>query len=73
MRKCGNLNQIKAEIGGLVPESKTRHREFQDFQVSWVNLLKAVNQLIDNSGNQAGKLDQDGIKQKLEKKDGLFR
>lgn len=73
LRKCGDLNQIKAEIGGLVPESKTRHREFQDFQVSWVNLQKAVNQLIDSGGYQAGRLDQDGIKQKLEKKEGLFR
>lgn len=77
LRLCGTMNQIRAEIGGLVPESTTRHRDFRDLQNAWIGLQEAVNSLVDSSRNPiqgaAGKQNQDGIKQKLEKKEGLFR
>lgn len=74
--QCDNMNQIRAEIGGLVPESTTRHREFLDLQNAWIGLQEAVNSLIDSSRSPIrgpGKKIEDGIKQKLEKKEGLFR
>lgn len=75
--QCGIMNQIRAEIGGLVPESTTRHRDFRDLQNAWIGLQETVNSLIDSSRNPlqgaAGRQNQDGIKQKLEKKEGLFR
>ncbi|MCJ1461770.1 hypothetical protein MMC07_000369 [Pseudocyphellaria aurata] len=76
LRQCDNMNQISAEIGGLVPESTTQLRDFRDLQNKWILLQGAVNTLIDvtQSPTQgvAGRLNQ-GIKQKLERKEGLFR
>lgn len=75
--KCGIMTQIRAEIGELLPESENRKRDFRDLQTAWIGLQEAVNSLIDSSRNSSfnasGRQAPDGIKQKLEKKEGLFR
>lgn len=74
--KCGIMNRIRREIGGLLPESENRKRNFRDLQNAWIELQEAVNSLIDSSKNPiqgVGRLGLDGIKQKLERKEGLFR
>jgi DNA-directed RNA polymerase I subunit RPA1 len=57
--------------------SSLRRRDFDDLQEAWCQLQDAVNSLIDRDRNPiqgaAGKKNEDGIKQKLEKKEGLFR
>ena len=77
LRQCVIINQIRAEIGGLVREKTTRQRDFGDLQNAWIRLQEAVNSLIDSSKGSApgsaGKSKEEGIKQKLEKKEGLFR
>jgi DNA-directed RNA polymerase I subunit RPA1 len=54
-----------------------RKRDFYDLQEAWCLLQDYVNSLIDRDRNPiqgaAGKKNEDGIKQKLEKKEGLFR
>ena len=54
-----------------------RRRDFNDLQEAWCQLQDAVNSMIDRDRNPiqgaAGKSNEEGIKQKLEKKEGLFR
>lgn len=54
-----------------------RKRDMYDLQEVWCQLQDGVNSLIDRDRNPiqgaAGKKNEDGIKQKLEKKEGLFR
>ncbi len=56
---------------------KYRRRDFNDLQEAGIKLQDAVNSLIDRDRNPvqgaAGKQNEEGIKQKLEKKEGLFR
>jgi len=74
---CERLNQIRKEMSGVAPNSADRQRDFRDLQNAWVRLQDAVNSLIDSDRNPlqgaAAKQNADGIKQKLEKKEGLFR
>ncbi|MCJ1418378.1 hypothetical protein MMC32_004725 [Xylographa parallela] len=77
LRQCTLLNQIRQEMSSSVQDSIFRRRGFGDFQTAWVGLQDAVNSLHDSDrsiirlrGNQ---LPDEGIKQKLEKKEGLFR
>lgn len=74
---CEQLNQIQKDMSNSTPVSDRRPRNFSDFQNVWVRLQDAVNALIDRDRNPvqgaAGKQNEDGIKQLLEKKDGLFR
>ena len=74
---CDTINQIGKEMNGAALGSMGRRRDFNDFQAVWVRLQDAVNSLIDRDRNPiqgaAGKQNEDGIKQKLEKKEGLFR
>ncbi|KAF2711535.1 beta and beta-prime subunits of DNA dependent RNA-polymerase [Pleomassaria siparia CBS 279.74] len=71
------MRQISNEMRGQENESGYRQRNFTDLQTAWVNLQGAVNALIDREANPvqglAGKSNADGIKQNLEKKEGLFR
>jgi DNA-directed RNA polymerase I subunit RPA1 len=74
------INQIYHDISNpdrMVENSSLRTRDFQDLQETWCKLQDAVNSLIDKDRNPiqgaAGKKNEDGIKQKLEKKEGLFR
>ena len=79
LTQCELLNQIREEMKRSAPdtESRYRQRDFRDFQNAWVRLQDAVNSMIDSDRNPlqgaAGKQNADGIKQKLEKKEGLFR
>lgn len=70
------INQIRREIIG-VQEATYRRRDMRDLQIAWVALQDSVNALIDSDRNPAvGKAalrKVEGIKQTLEKKEGLFR
>lgn len=74
---CEQLNQIRKDMSNSTTSSSGRRRDFNDLQNVWVRLQDAVNALIDRDRNPvqgaAGKQNEDGIKQLLEKKDGLFR
>lgn len=74
---CESLNQIRKEMIGAANPSIYKERDFKDLQNAWVRLQDAVNSMIDSDRNPlqgpAGRQNNDGIKQKLEKKDGLFR
>ncbi|KAF2835733.1 DNA-directed RNA polymerase I subunit RPA1 [Patellaria atrata CBS 101060] len=76
---CETMNQIHKEIHrDSAPATQyARKRGFDDLQNAWIHLQDAVNSLIDRDRNPvqgaAGKKNEDGIKQLLEKKEGLFR
>ncbi|KAL6715188.1 hypothetical protein ACLMJK_007452 [Lecanora helva] len=74
---CETLNQIRKEMSGIVQDSGYRPRNFRDLQNAWVRLQDAVNSMVDSDRNPvqgaAAKQNSEGIKQKLEKKEGLFR
>ena len=76
LNACGTLNQIWKEMSGLA-EPAYRERGLRDLQVAWVALQDAVNSLVDSDRNPAtgaaAKRKVDGVKQRLEKKEGLFR
>ena len=75
LRQCESLNRIRQELQGVV-KPEFRKRDFIDFQNVWVELQNAVNSLLDTDRNltrNRGNLLPEGIKQKLEKKEGLFR
>ncbi|KZF25200.1 DNA-directed RNA polymeras-like protein I subunit [Xylona heveae TC161] len=77
LTQCDFMNQINKEMKGSISGQNVRQRNFTDLQNAWVRLQDAVNSLIDRDRNPiqgaAGKKNEDGIKQKLEKKEGLFR
>jgi DNA-directed RNA polymerase beta' subunit len=74
---CDVLRQIQNEMQGRPNELGYRQRNFDDMQTQFVNLQGAVNALIDRDANpvqgRAAVTNADGIKQSLEKKEGLFR
>lgn len=76
LQACNQLNQIRKEMEGI-PSPDSRHRGFIDLQNAWVRLQDTVNALVDRDRNPvqgpAGRQNEEGIKQKLEKKEGLFR
>ncbi|KAL9599219.1 MAG: hypothetical protein Q9219_004000 [cf. Caloplaca sp. 3 TL-2023] len=76
LQSCSQLNQIRKDLEAP-PSPETRHRDFGDLQNAWVRLQDAVNALIDSDRNPvqglAGRQIENGIKQKLEKKEGIFR
>jgi DNA-directed RNA polymerase I subunit RPA1 len=71
------MRQITNEMKGQANEFGYRQRNFDDLQTKWVELQGAVNALIDRDANpvqgRAAMNNADGIKQVLEKKEGLFR
>ena len=82
LTQCEQLNAIRQEMRAEKSDKQSknpsyRQRDFRDFQNAWVRLQDAVNSLVDSDRNPlqgaAAKLNPDGIKQKLEKKEGLFR
>ena len=73
---CDQLYQIHKEMKGELSQSAYRQRGFRDLQIAWVNLQDAVNSLVDHDRNpNRARYQQsiEGIKQLLEKKEGLFR
>ncbi|GAB7360844.1 hypothetical protein MBLNU230_g0830t1 [Neophaeotheca triangularis] len=78
LTQCEILGQIQRELAGDTPASaRYRVRTYADFETTWVTLQDSVNSLIDRDRNPiqgaAGKRNPDGVKQKLEKKEGMFR
>ncbi|KAK8236737.1 DNA-directed RNA polymerase-like protein I subunit [Phyllosticta capitalensis] len=74
---CQDVGVIINEIKKGTSETGRAPRTYSDLQNNIVALQDAVNSLIDRDRNPiqgaAGKKNEDGIKQKLEKKEGLFR
>ncbi|KAL8779785.1 MAG: hypothetical protein Q9213_006770 [Squamulea squamosa] len=77
LQACDLLNQIRQDMEGSSSMASSRRRDFGDLQNAWVRLQDTVNSLIDRDKNPiqgaAGRAVEDGIKQILEKKEGLFR
>ncbi|KAI1649517.1 beta and beta-prime subunits of DNA dependent RNA-polymerase [Daldinia loculata] len=79
LASCARIAQIHKEITqhGNDPNSTARRRDMSEMHEACVQLQDSVNSLIDRDRNPirgaAGKRNEDGIKQKLEKKEGLFR
>lgn len=70
LRGCGRIAQLHTAL-------KEERADVNQLHQAWAELQEAVNSLIDKDKNPvqgaAGKRNEDGIKQKLEKKEGLFR
>ncbi|QDS71684.1 hypothetical protein FKW77_008128 [Venturia effusa] len=74
---CENIAQINREVRGGDSEGGRRVRNIDDLQGAFVQLQDAVNSFLDRDRNpiqgNAGKRNEEGVKQLLEKKEGLFR
>ncbi|RKF71919.1 DNA-directed RNA polymerase I subunit rpa1 [Golovinomyces cichoracearum] len=77
LKNSEQISRISQDIMNPDTESIYRKRDFYDLQEAWCILQESVNSLIDRDRNPiqgaGGKKTEDGIKQKLEKKEGLFR
>lgn len=81
LRSASLVAQISREISSQTKESVVdegrRTRDMSSLYQAWTELQDAVNSLIDRDKNPvqgaAAKRNEEGIKQKLEKKEGLFR
>ncbi|KAK3321154.1 hypothetical protein B0T19DRAFT_259807 [Cercophora scortea] len=78
LRSSASLAEISRELSGVVaPNANRRARDMNSLFQVWTELQDAVNSLIDRDKNPvqgaAAKRNEEGIKQKLEKKEGLFR
>ncbi|KAK4498596.1 hypothetical protein PRZ48_011255 [Zasmidium cellare] len=75
---CDTLAEIQKELSGKEPTvTRYRARTYVDFETTWLQLQENVNCLIDRGlsplQGRAGARNADGVKQKLEKKEGMFR
>lgn len=79
IRSASLVAQISREINseGTEASDGRRARDMGSLYQAWMELQDAVNSLIDRDKNPvqgaAAKRNEEGIKQKLEKKEGLFR
>jgi DNA-directed RNA polymerase I subunit RPA1 len=80
LKSIETFSQIYREVINPMKGTETsfpQARTVNDLNEAWCRLQDAVNSLIDRDRNPiqgaAGKKNEDGIKQKLEKKEGLFR
>ena len=79
LNDCDSLSQIQRELSGMEKpsESRLRQRTYVDFENTWIQLQENVNSLVDRSlspvQGRAAIRNPEGIKQKLEKKEGMFR
>ena len=78
LTSCELLSQIRKEMDDTSARDPShKERNMVDLQNAWVRVQEAVNSLIDSDQNliqgAAAKQNAEGIKQKLEKKEGLFR
>ncbi|SPQ27410.1 70d7be7a-7ac4-4b2d-ad0c-e680c83d4e47 [Thermothielavioides terrestris] len=79
--RASMVTQITREINSQTKETAEdegrRTRDMSSLYQAWTELQDAVNSLVDRDKNPiqgaAGKRNEEGIKQKLEKKEGLFR
>lgn len=72
------LTQTQRELSGKAePRPGVQQKTMADLENTWTQLQDAVNSLINSDLNPirgpAGRRNPDGIKQKLEKKEGMFR
>ncbi|TKA83109.1 hypothetical protein B0A55_00885 [Friedmanniomyces simplex] len=78
INSCDQLTTIQRELSGTQDANpRYRARSYADLETTWITLQDAVNSLVDRnlapvSGAAARRI-PDGIKQKLEKKEGMFR
>ncbi|KAK0706639.1 hypothetical protein B0T26DRAFT_756117 [Lasiosphaeria miniovina] len=74
--KVAEISRVIGDPANAATEGR-RTRDISSLYQVWTELQDAVNSLIDRDKNpiqgNAGKRNEDGIKQKLEKKEGLFR
>ncbi|KAI9931950.1 hypothetical protein MW887_009451 [Aspergillus wentii] len=77
LKNCDIINQISKERQNAGADSATRMRDYRDLLQAIVQLQDTVNSLIDKDRSSlagpAGAGAANGIKQILEKKEGLFR
>ncbi|KAK0705179.1 hypothetical protein B0H67DRAFT_649536 [Lasiosphaeris hirsuta] len=81
LRSSSLVGQISRELADTIkgaPQDEGRRvRDMNSLYQAWADLQECVNSLIDSDKNpvqgQAGRRNEEGIKQKLEKKEGLFR
>ncbi|KAL4996608.1 hypothetical protein BDV10DRAFT_108805 [Aspergillus recurvatus] len=77
LKNCDIINQISKDRQTLGNDSATRVRDYRDLLHAIVQLQETVNGLIDRDRNgltgAAAAKSANGIKQILEKKEGLFR
>lgn len=70
LRGCGRIAQLHTAL-------KEERADINQLHQAWTELQESINSLIDKDKNPvqgaAAKRNEDGIKQKLEKKEGLFR
>lgn len=75
LTQCQVMAMISNDIRRAESKPDRTPRDFGDLQNAWIRLQDAVNTLIDSNRSpvQGGRQIEEGIKQKLEKKEGLFR
>lgn len=79
LRGASMVAQISREISAAkeAADEGRRTRDMSSLYQAWTELQDAVNSLMDRDKNPvqgaAAKRNEEGIKQKLEKKEGLFR
>ena len=77
LNACDAIRQISDEINGAEVDARYQRRNFDHLQTQWVNLQGAVNALVDRNASpvqgRAAVTNANGVKQNLEKKEGLFR
>ncbi|KAL9041913.1 MAG: hypothetical protein Q9180_000966 [Flavoplaca navasiana] len=77
LQASAQLQQIRQDMQGSQASNPYRTKDFGDLQNAWVRLQESVNSLIDRDKNPiqglAGRASEEGIKQILEKKEGIFR
>ncbi|KAL1842584.1 hypothetical protein VTJ49DRAFT_4764 [Mycothermus thermophilus] len=80
LRAANNVAQISRELASAGKDGVSdgrRTRDMSSLYQAWTELQDGVNSLIDRDKNPiqgaAAKRNEEGIKQKLEKKEGLFR
>ena len=78
LNTCDTMGLIQRDLSGKeTTTQRQRPRTYAEFENTWINLQDAVNSLIDRDRaplqGRAGQRNADGIKQKLEKKEGMFR
>ncbi|KAF5027520.1 hypothetical protein F66182_369 [Fusarium sp. NRRL 66182] len=70
LRGCGTIARLHTQL-------REEQADVNQLHQAWTELQEAINALIDKNKNPvqgaAAKRNEDGIKQKLEKKEGLFR
>jgi DNA-directed RNA polymerase I subunit RPA1 len=78
LRSCTRIAMVHRDVGNEQNGERGRpNRDISQLHQAWTELQDNVNSLIDKDKNPvqgaAAKRNEEGIKQKLEKKEGLFR